>query len=81
MKTAAGNRMVAALVNELIEAAAAGRRGSEDAMRRRFARGQAAIRRAGHTEIRSTRVRRRIYTAVDVPLSRAGFDPDIVLSD
>ena len=79
MKTAAGNRLVVALVNDLIERAARGG-ASEESLHRVYARGRAAIRRAGHREISSQRVRRRIDDALDIPLTRAGVEAGYVTS-
>jgi hypothetical protein len=79
MKTTPGNRLVAALVNDLIDVAASGRP-TERALQARWARGRREIRRAGHREIGSDRVHREIYEALVVPLTRAGYDVDMVLS-
>ena len=80
MASAAGDRAVARLVNELITRAAARRNGDDDALRRRFRRGVVAIRRAGHKEVDSESVRRSIYRALELPLTRAGYDVDSVTS-
>ncbi|WP_157591962.1 hypothetical protein [Solirubrobacter soli] len=73
MKTAEGNRLVVKLVNDVIDAAAA-RRVTQRALNRRFDRGRTAIRRAGHREITSGRVYTKLYEALALPLSRAGYD-------
>jgi hypothetical protein len=71
MSSAAGDRAVACLVNELIARAAARRDGSDDALRRVFPRGAVTIRRAGHTRIDSENVRQAIYRALELPLTAA----------
>jgi hypothetical protein len=79
MSTAAGNRAVAQLVNATIETAAAHRNSDDYALRRRYRRGLAAIRRAGHDEVRRDRVERKIYEVLELPLSRSGHEPGVVL--
>ena len=73
MNSAAGNRLVALLVNDLITRAAA-RRDGQEALQRRFRRGIVAIRRAGHREIDRERVRIAIHQALELPLSPAYAD-------
>lgn len=80
MASAAGDRAVALLVNDLIGRAAARRDGDPMALQRRFHRGVAAIRRAGHRGINRSKVRQEIYRVLELPLSRALYDVDIVLS-
>jgi hypothetical protein len=81
MASPAGDRAVALLVNDLIVRAAARQDGDPMALQRRFHRGVVAIRRAGHREINRSKVRQEIYRVLELPLSRALYDVDRVLSD
>jgi hypothetical protein len=80
MSSATGDRAVARLVNELIPRAAADRNGSSEALHRRFRSGIAAIRRSGHKEVESEDVAQAIHRALELPLTRAGYDADRVTS-
>jgi hypothetical protein len=79
MFSRAGNRAVARLVNETIEALAAHEITSGRELRRRFQRGLSAIERH-HGEVFDTDVLDEIFTAVQVPFGRAGYDAEDVLS-
>jgi hypothetical protein len=79
MQTPAANRLVATLVNDLIDRAARGGT-TDETLHHRYRTGIAAIRRAGHPEVTRSRVRARIHAALDIPLTRAGLNPDFVLS-
>ena len=79
MFTRAGDRAVARLVNELITALAAKEIDSVRDLRRRYQRGVRAIART-HDEIYDTAVQEEIFIALEVPLARAGYDANSVMS-
>ncbi len=79
MFTTAGDRAVAGFVNALIEGLASGAIHSQGELRRRYTAGKAALARAGHDELGDTAVREALSEALYEPISRAGYDADIVI--
>lgn len=79
MFSRAGDRAVARLVNELITGLATGEITRFRDLRRRYQRGRRAIART-HDEIYDTAVQEEVFIALEVPLARAGYDANSVIS-
>jgi hypothetical protein len=80
MFTRAGNRAVAQLVNGLITALGTGEIKSFRDLRGRYLRGMRAIEAAGYDEVYDTDVVDEIFSALEVPCAKAGYDAESVVS-